>query len=94
MKRDDFAELEDKKFILRIDGDNEVEIELMEVSEVRKTDKHEEFSLVFLAPAESALEPITYTLHHASLGELEIFLSPFWSDENGLKLEAAFSVTV
>ena len=91
ISRDRFANLEDKEFIFHSEDGSELKLELIEVSEFKSFTKHEEYSLVFLAPPDSVLEPFTYTLQHEELGEIYLFLSPFWSDENGLKLEAAFS---
>jgi len=89
--RDSFANLEDKEFVFHSEDGSELKLELIEVSELKSMAKHEEYSLVFLAPPDINLEPFTYTLQHKDLGEIALFLSPFWSDENGLKLEAAFS---
>jgi hypothetical protein len=93
MKRDDFEKFRGDVFVLRADAGNEIDIKLVEVSEARETKSHEEFSIVFLAPPGSVLEPLSYKLAHKDIGEIELFLSPFRSDESGLKLEAAFCLT-
>ena len=92
--RDFFADLADKYFYLPQQDGSEIKLELLEVSELKSMERHEEFSLVFLAPPNVTIDPLTYTLKHKVMGELTVFLSPFWSDEKGLKLEAAFSILI
>ncbi len=94
MKRETFADLEDPEFTVRSENGSEIKLKLIEVSELKTTKSHEEFSLVFLAPADTVPNPVMTKLSHSSLGEVELFLSPFSSDENGLKLEAAFCLEV
>jgi hypothetical protein len=49
------------------------------------------FSLIFRPPPGYAFSQGTYRLHHATLGELELFLVPVQPDEQGLRLEAVFA---
>ncbi len=50
------------------------------------------FSLIFSNPRkDSYLPQRTYSLEHAKLGVLEIFLVPIGPDENGMFYEAVFT---
>jgi hypothetical protein len=53
--------------------------------------ERQQFSLVFRGPAEVPLPQGTYTVTHAELGRLELFLVPIGADADGLRYEAAFS---
>lgn len=50
----------------------------------------EPFSLIFEAPAGLELEQRIYTLHHAQLGRVELFLVPIGRTADGLRCEAVF----
>jgi hypothetical protein len=49
------------------------------------------FSLRFTGPREPPLEQRLYTLQHATLGELLLFLVPIAQDANGRTYEAVFT---
>lgn len=53
--------------------------------------KRHPFSLIFRGPMEPILPQMTYTLRHAELGELGIFLVPVEPDQAGMCYEAAFT---
>jgi hypothetical protein len=55
-------------------------------------DRTEPFSLVFVGPRESPLPQATYSLGHAELGRLDIFLVPIGPDPSGQpRYEAVFN---
>lgn len=56
----------------------------------RETGVREPFSLLFCGPLEQFLEQHMYSLHHAELGQLELFLVPVKQDDNGFYYEAVF----
>lgn len=49
------------------------------------------FSLLFTGPVEPPLEQRLYTLHHAVLGELLLFLVPIAQDATARTYEAVFT---
>lgn len=91
LERDDFAKHEGTKFKGSIGADESVEMELIEVSELQKSDQVENFSLVFNAPADANVVTGTVKMQHDELGEIDIGVSPFNQDEEGTKYEAVFS---
>ncbi|WP_019499606.1 DUF6916 family protein [Pseudanabaena sp. PCC 6802] len=49
------------------------------------------FSLIFQGPLETALPQRTYTLEHAEMGKLDIFLVPVARRQDGMQYEAVFT---
>lgn len=49
------------------------------------------FSLTFQGPLETALPQQIYSLEHAELGKLEIFLVPIAQSQDGMYYEAVFT---
>lgn len=49
------------------------------------------FGLVFRGPREPLLVQAIYTLRHASLGDLEIFVVPIAQDADGASYQAIFN---
>ncbi|NNF00871.1 MAG: hypothetical protein HKN25_17780 [Pyrinomonadaceae bacterium] len=92
LTRDEFVEQKGSVFELELSEDDSIKLELIEVDEVKEMGPYESFSVVFLAPKDCGLESQIYKLKHEKKGEIELFLSPFFQDEKGLKLESIFSV--
>ncbi|MBT8341642.1 MAG: hypothetical protein HKP58_13280 [Desulfatitalea sp.] len=49
------------------------------------------FSLIFLGPANNTLPATTYQATCGGLGELELFISAYYSDPKGIYYHATFS---
>jgi hypothetical protein len=49
------------------------------------------FSLMFRGPAQPLLPQATWTLEHAALGPLSIFLAPVGCDDDGVHYQAIFN---
>jgi hypothetical protein len=49
------------------------------------------YSLVFRTARRDAFPQATYTLNHAALGRLDVFLVPIGPDEVGMRYEAIFN---
>ncbi len=89
--RDEFLEYEGTDFSLLLASDSSIEIKLTKVGDLQETPPIKSFALTFLAPQGSGLEAQVYCLQNKEMGEIDIFLSPFWESEEGLKLEAIFN---
>jgi len=76
-------------------GDRQVELELIQVKGyAHKAEEHqgmERFSLYFQGLADVHLAQHAYTLDHASMGEIEIFLVPIGRNDQGFQYEAVFN---
>lgn len=68
-----------------------VELELIEVSEVKERVNQVSFSILFLGPAEGMLPQHTYTLQQDTLGEFDLFLVPVGRQERGFEYQAVFN---
>lgn len=92
--RDDFAKQLNTKFRVEISAEQTAEMELTEVTELRKHSRHEYFALIFLAPEDTPPIQRLYKMHHDALGEQDIFLAPISRDERGVRFEAVFNLLV
>lgn len=79
------------RFRTNLGPDQIVELELVEISELRLSSRHEEFSIIFRGPSEIFLGQGTRLLHHDALGEFELFLVPVGQDSTGYQYQAVFS---
>ena len=70
-----------------------IEAELVEVEEKSTSRKLEQFSILFIGPAEPCLPQSTYEIEHREMGNFDLFLVPIASDKNGTSYEAVFSRT-
>lgn len=92
--REDFFEQLNTKFRVYFNAENPTEVELVEVSEVRRQPRYEAFSIAFLAPNDIPPEQMIYKIEHDSLGALELFLVPFELNEKGLYFESIFNYKI
>ncbi|MEM5775860.1 MAG: hypothetical protein AAGU05_12735 [Anaerolineaceae bacterium] len=68
-----------------------VDLELVEVSPLRVSGRQSGFSILFRGPADLPLPQYTYTLRHATLGEMDLFLVPVGRKAGGYEYEAVFN---
>lgn len=68
-----------------------VDLELIEVTEVKESQHQIAFSIFFLGPAEGMLPQHIYTLRHDTLGEMDLFLVPVGKRERGFEYQAVFN---
>jgi hypothetical protein len=74
------------------DGDGtRFSLELVALDDGRSTAQHEQFSLVFHAPAQMPAHQGTYHLENHELGAMDLFLVPVAHDADTLVLEAVFN---
>jgi hypothetical protein len=86
-----FQENLNSKFILFLDADNSVEIELIEARQGKVTPRQEMFSILFLGSNEKPFLQGLYPVEHAGLGKLDLFLVPVAQNEQGIIYEAVFN---
>ena len=68
-----------------------VELELIEVSELKKTGRQEAYSILFRGPPDKTLRQGMYKTEHARLGAVDLFIVPIGREEDGLRYEAVFN---
>jgi hypothetical protein len=72
-------------------GEAPCELELIEVSEERRTRRQEMFSILLYGPVQRFLPQRTYRLKHDGLGEQDIFLVPVGRDAERFHYQAVFN---
>ena len=86
----DYAEQLNTKFRV-VETAEFLELELVEVSDLKIGGGQEYFSLTFLGDKHKLLPQKLYALDHETLGQKEIFLVPVRREEDGIKYEAVFN---
>jgi hypothetical protein len=87
-----FRQQLDTSFTLRAADGDSVDLVLAKVCERPITRNVEQFSLIFHAPAGTALSHGTYGFQHRALGEFELFIVPIGApDERRTVYQACFS---
>ena len=90
-QRDDFARVQGSLFTLTADSGETIEIELSEVSELKKRSRQQSFAIIFLVPENYRVEQGLYDLSHAELGAVQLFLVPVGMKNSRQELEAVFN---
>ncbi len=81
-------------FQAQLDESNHLELELTDVSTLKRLPQQEEFSIVFMGPPNIDLGQGIRSLKHQQMGQLELFLVPIAHDQKGIYYEAVFNRTV
>jgi hypothetical protein len=92
--RNEFAELIGSNFQLPAPNDEVLELELAEVSELRKRRGQESFSVIFLLQEGYTAAQGLYDMSHEKLGAMQLFLVPVGVENGRIQLEAVFSSLV
>ena len=79
------------KFQVQLDAGNSVELQLIEVSELKSYERQEEFWILFLGPNEFFLGQGTRLVDHDVMGQFDLFLVPIKQDDQGYYYEAVFN---
>jgi hypothetical protein len=94
LTRFDFNGCLDTVFRIGAASNDQIELTLAQVSELRTSPGQENFSILFRGPGNRQLPQGTYTLSHDLLGEQDIFIVPVARDEQGISYEAVFNQLV
>ena len=94
LTKDDFSKHLNRRFLIHVHEQDPLETELVEVRGLvapdDDPDRRQPFSLIFLGPAEVALEQGIFTVENENLGKLDIFLVTLGPDEEGMRHESIF----
>jgi hypothetical protein len=91
LTRSTFAENLNTSFQLRLDETKTVELVLLEVSNLRVSERSEAFSLLFRGPADHMVAQAVYPVEHARMGLFDVFIVPVGVTEEGFQYEAVFN---
>lgn len=86
-----FAENLNTKFRLYLDDSRSIELELVEVSELKESPRQERFALVFRGPLDSFFPQETYRIDHDQIGSYGLFLVPVGQEKDGFLYETVFN---
>jgi len=79
------------KFRVLLDENATVELELVEVSELKFYPEQEEFALEFRGPLDMFLDQGVRNFAHEKIGEFEMFIVPVRQEADGFYYEAIFN---
>ena len=91
LTHDTFTKFLNATFKVAVDKQQQVELQLDEVSELRLSDRQEQFSIFFRGPNETFLGQGIRRFNHERLGEFDLFLVPISQDAQGYCYESVFN---
>ncbi len=91
LQHDEFVGALKTTFRVPLGGQEALDLNLVEVSELITTRHQARFSIQFQGPRHTFLPQSIYRMEHPQLGEIEIFLVPIGVDEAGYAYEAVFN---
>lgn len=68
-----------------------LDLQLIEVSDLKQLQGHESFWLLFQGPKDNFLPQGTHQFHHDVMGEFEMFIVPIREDGTGFHYQAIFN---
>ena len=87
----EFAKHLGTKFQVQVAPEQTIDIELIEVSDLKQSARQEQFGILFRGPNEYFLGQGIRRLGHEDFGPADIFLVPIRQDNAGFYYEAVFN---
>ena len=76
----------------QVDREGEqIRLVLIEISDLKKTERQEEFSIVFQGPLGHLLPQAIHQFRHSNMGDFPLFIVPIGKGEGGYRYEAVFN---
>jgi hypothetical protein len=91
LTHEEFTKQVNTKFQVQNEENIPVELELIEISEMKLYPKQEEFSLEFRSPLNMFLSQGVHNFSHEQMGQFELFIVPFKQDDQGFYYQAIFN---
>jgi hypothetical protein len=91
LTHEEFSQHANTKFQVQVDENTPVELDLIEVSELKVYPQQEEFTLTFRGPLNAFLDQGVRPFKHDQMGEFEVFIVPIKQDAEGFYYEAIFN---
>jgi len=89
--RDDFEANLNSAFVIHVSDQLAVEAKLASVTELKRSERLESFSLLFVAPRDAPNAQNLYRVDNQVLGSFDLFLVPVGMTDEGLQYEAVFN---
>lgn len=86
-----FAQHVNTNFQVQIDENTSVQLDLIQVSELKLYPHQEEFALLFRGPTDMFLGQGGRYFSHEAMGQFELFIVPVRQDGQGFYYEAVFN---
>jgi hypothetical protein len=86
-----FAQSLNTNFQVQLDAVSCVDLQLVEVSELKRSSRQEEFAIVFLGSNASFLGQGMRRFGHDRMGQFDLFIVPIRQDNRGYYYEAVFN---
>ena len=91
LTQEEFAQHVNTNFQVQIDENTGVQLELVQISELKLYPHQEEFSLLFRGPSDMFLGQGVRNVSHEAMGQFELFIVPIRQDGQGFYYEAIFN---
>jgi hypothetical protein len=91
LTHEEFSKHLNSKFKVSLDETTSVEVELVEISELKLYPRQEEFAIVFRGPLDAFLGQGAGNFKHEQMGDFELFIVPIRQDAEGYYYEAIFN---
>lgn len=91
LTHEEFSKHANTKFQVQLHQHPPVELDLIEVSELKVHPQQEEFTIVLRGPLDVYLDQGARLLKHDQMGEFELFIVPIKQDAEGFYYEAVFN---
>ena len=91
LTHEEFSKNANTKFQVQADENNQVELELISVSEFKVYPQQEEFMVQFRGPSNMFLGQGVRNFTHEQMGQFELFIVPVKQDEQGIYYDAVFN---
>jgi hypothetical protein len=88
---DTFTQRLNSKFLFKYAPDGEVEMELIEATDVGSNARQTQFSIIFRGPSSILLPQSMCRVEHAELGSFDLFIVPIQHNQEGSFYEAVFN---
>ena len=86
-----FTQHANTKFQVQVDANTTVELELVDVSELKLHPRQEEFAIELRGPLHMFLGQGGRVFTHEQMGQFELFIVPIREDAEGFYYEAVFN---
>lgn len=91
LTHEEFSKNANTKFQVQADENNQVDLDLIAISELKLYPQQEEFTLEFLGPLNMFLGQGIRNFSHVQMGQFELFIVPVKQDAQGFYYEAIFN---
>ena len=90
LTHENFAKNLNTEYQVELDGE-QIQLVLISISHLKKTEKQEEFSIMFRGPLDHPLPQAIHQFRHANMGDFPLFIVPTSKGDEGYQYQAIFN---